>query len=169
MKDHTDHHRELRPPFSAPTPGPRFPPRDLSTACPWDAEIMSARLVRALGGSLLHLPPLSLAFDPSPLLLPPKKVPRWETRERIRDRKAGRPKSAGEASREPKHKSESPSRVRTAPCARSLADVLPTCLCPLLLPSHTAGRLLGLLALLFVPEPHTRTHHAPTPDSTNAS
>ena len=50
MKNHTDHHRELRPPFSTPTPGPRFPPRDLSTACPWDAEIMSARLVRALGG-----------------------------------------------------------------------------------------------------------------------
>lgn len=69
MKDHTDHHRELRPPFSAPTPGPRFPPRDLSTACPWDAEIMSARLVRALGGVTSSLAALVLGLRPITLAL----------------------------------------------------------------------------------------------------
>lgn len=69
------------------------------------------------------MPPLSsLPFDSSPLLLPQKKAPRRELRERSHDSKAGRPNIAGDATRHPKLLSaeqKPPSRVGTALCSLS--------------------------------------------------
>ena len=165
--DRTDQYRKLYRPPSAPTPAPRFPHRDLSTACPWHAETYDRPPDAGDRGFHFTCRPCPAC----PSTHPPCSYLRRKHHAGNCGNEATTAKQAGQtllATLPDTRSCLAPSRNRhrawAQHCARSLAYALPTCPCPLL-PSHT--RRPGFLALLLVPVPRTRTLRAPTPGSTN--